>query len=310
MQLEHELGDLLYFEQGHDRPKISLNTLDIKLSSNFTSVVRIHNMAIRNLRISNTMRPMLQISDCWIELLTIRSGPINVNIVGSHMAYMVFGSDGLGNLTIRESSISAVQLESLASPIRGTVVFDKLVTPRGVSWYQKRPCGSDQWDRIKKQLALSGNEWAAGVFHATEMSIRSREDSSTLVRRIGKFYEDACDYGNSVGRSIFWMVFFFFFFWGVYALFEPASPSIVADDASCVGWINNLCGEDGWARFWRTLYLSAQPLLNPLAGITGVSVVTPGGPAYVLSIFHRILALVLIFLMIVAIRRRFRLSVE
>jgi hypothetical protein len=100
-----------------------------------------------------------------------------------------------------------------------------------------------------------------------------------------------------------------FLSWLIYFAFDLVSPSVILKAQSCVGWVEALCGDGAWARFWRTTYLSAQPVLNPLASIAGASVVMPGElAAYGYSIFHRVLSLVLIFLALVAVRRRFRLG--
>jgi hypothetical protein len=268
-------------------------------------------MAIRNLVFAYEMKPLITLQNCWIEKLMLSDGAFNMEIVDSHIACLELRPRCLNSLTVRNSSLASVRCrEGAGRFVVGNARFTNLVTPRGISWYNKQPDEADQWAKAKQDLAALGNAWAAGIFHATEMSIRSREDSSGFVRQIGRFYEDACDYGNSIGRPIRWIVFWFFLSWLAYFTFDLESPSVIPEPASCVGWVKSLCGESGWAQFWRTFYLSAQPVINPLAGITGASVVVPGAAAHVYSIFHRILALVLIFLIVVAIRRRFRLTVE
>jgi hypothetical protein len=173
----------------------------------------------------------------------------------------------------------------------------------------KRADAADQRAQAKRDLVSLGNEWAAGVFHATEMSIRTRQDTSWLVRFIGIFYEDTCDFGNSIAKPFFWFGVWFCLSVIIYWLLD--SPSGVPNVEACRGWIESLCRE-GWSgRVWRSIYLGIQPMLNPLAGVVGgAPVVTPGLLAYLYSIFHRILSLVLIFLIIVAIRRRFRITGE
>jgi hypothetical protein len=207
---------------------------------------------------------------------------------------------------LNSSLASVLRIGGAAKSIVGNTRFANLVTPRGRPWYDKRIDAADQWAHVKRDLASLGNQWAADIFHATEMSIRTKQEASWIVRAMGKFYEETCDFGNSTSKPFFWVGIWFIVSFAIYWLSD--SSSVAPGINACRGWVESLCDEAKSARVWRALYLAAQPVLNPLAGFMGVPVVIPGPLAYVYSILHRIMSLVLIFLMIVAIRRRFRLT--
>lgn len=303
-----EIGNLLCFLDLNEK-MIYLNSLIFECDNRSKENCTISNMAIRNLRFSGSMRSWIIIRNCWIEKMTVQKGIINMEIIDSHIAYLDIRQGSWDKLTIRNSSLASLRLHDSNKPlVVGNARIANLLTPRGASWYKKGNQEADQWAQAKQDLSHIGNVWAAGVFHATEMSIRSQEDVSKIVRGIGQFYGDVCDYGNSITRPFIWLLVWFFLSWLAYFVFDLVSSSVILEAKSCVGWVKGLCGDGPWARLWRTLYLSAQPMLNPLAGITGASVVVPGPAAYVYSIFHRVLSIVLIFLLLVAVRRRFRLG--
>jgi hypothetical protein len=282
---DHGLDRLLCFEDQNLGGKVHLRELRIRSGTNRYKDLNLCNIAIKKLILPRELTGRVRIVECWVEVLHLTESNIHREIICSDIAHIGLHHPVLKDWLIRDSSIGSVDMSAEAQI--GDVRFYNLKTPRGRSWYRKRPSSPDKWHQVKRILARGGNEWAARIFHATEMSIRSREDASNMVAEIGRFYEEACDYGNSISKPILWLLFWFVLSLLVYLAFDVNSPSVVPDVTVCVGWMECLCGEGGWARFGRVLYLAAQPVLNPLAGVMGASVVIPGLPAYMYSIFHR-----------------------
>jgi len=78
---------------------------------------------------------------------------------------------------------------------------------------------------------------------------------------------------------------------------------------SCGGWMKSLCGDGIEGRIWRSLYLGFHPFLHPLSGIVGGSIVEPGTLAgYLIQTIQRLGSIILIFMFLLSVRRRFRLS--
>jgi hypothetical protein len=305
-----ELGNLLCFQSDKDTARIDLYRLVFEGSARWEQRVVFCNMAIRELELSGGMRPVLSLVDCWVEKLSMQADhSFSLEIVDSHIACLTLAAGCLKNLTIQNSSLTSVLYSAgRTRAILKSARFTNVIIPEGISWYNKETGRPDQWAQAKRDLAQLGNDWAAGIFHAKEMSIRTKQNASWIIRFIGGFYEDACDFGNSIARPLLWSGVVSILAFITYWLLD--SPSDAPNMEACRGWIESLCRE-GWSgRLSRALYLGIQPMLNPLGGIVGVTVMMPGLPAYIYSIFHRILFFVLIFLVIVAVRRRFRLTGE
>jgi len=304
-----EPSDMLCFAESDIEHRIQLNEFIFEINAKYREPCIICNMAVRRLRFVGDMKTTIRLINCWVERFSIHpQSRLNIEIIDSHIAHWELQDGCCDNFTMQNSSLGSVsRAGGTARAIVGNARFEQVFTPRGSSWY-KQGDAADQWAQAKRELVATGNEWAAGIFHAAEMSIRTKQDASCIIRFIGGFYEDACDFGNSIARPVLWSGVVFILAFITYWLLD--SPFDAPNVDACRGWIEGLCRE-GWSgRLSRAFYLGIQPMLNPLAGIVGVPVMIPGFPAYVYSIFHRILSFVLIFLMIVAIRRRFRLTGE
>lgn len=194
-----------------------------------------------------------------------------------------------------------------SNPLKGSVDFVRTFFPRNrTDWLLQGP---QPYRNMRFHLRNIENGQMANLFHSAELAVE--RDRDTRFNRILSYaYELFSDFGSSAARPIIWWFTVAFLVAGILYSADGVVPSSSANE-HFVGWRAVLVENGGGylQRAAKALYLSFNTMLNPLDLLSYRALLVPGTPAlFVLSLAQALLSAVLVALLILAIRRRFKMS--
>jgi hypothetical protein len=142
-------------------------------------------------------------------------------------------------------------------------------------------------------------------FHSLEQAVE-RRNQGWFYRVISCLYGMLSDYGSSVGRPLLWLL----------ALFAVTFSAVLLSDGALIntsidqkGWYSGLFGEHLLTHAERAFVLTASSTLNPLAIFATTGLLFPKyGLLTAWLPIHGLLSALCLVLLILALRRRFKIT--
>jgi hypothetical protein len=224
----------------------------------------------------------IYVSDSWIGMVDLHSQSLSVFEVKRSGILMVKCPPPYGQ-----------------NPFTGHISLEDVYVPRQDGEYKEGRYGSQPWSSMRAHVLALGNQKDAGVFHAAQLSIEQQYETSWPIKSVSWIYGIFSNYGNSIGLPIAWLAGLAFALFVVYLI---ADAAVQIPGTNLANW-KAIFSDGGWGQFWRALYL------NPLGGMVGgTPPVEPSGVGWsIIHGGHRLISIVLIFLLLLGIRRRFRM---
>jgi len=288
----------------------ALNAVDIRdfeinemVVANPLAVISFKNCRIRSLILYAECQNV-SIEDCMIGLLHIERGP-----TGPASPREI----SIGVLNVTGSFIRGLRLRTTDS-LQGNVRIVRTVFDRhpqtdrsgGELASLEEPYPQD-YRNARINLQARGNQQAAGVFHAIEQSLERRSYPVGISRFLSWCYEVMADFGNSIARPIAWFFGLTVTGMGVVCATNDAVPEQVV--AATNGWRGALASPGPAWRLMRSAVLELRYVRDPLAFLSPRGIVASGS-VWVSSflVWQSLLSLTALALLIIAVRRRFKLS--
>ena len=288
----------------------ALNAVDIRdfetnemTVANPLAVISFKNCRIRSLVLFAECRNV-SIEDCMIGLLHIERGP-----TGPASPREI----SIGVLNVTRSFIRGLRLRTTES-LQGNVRIVRTVFDRhpqtdrsdGERAGLEEPYPQD-YRNARINLQARGNQQAAGVFHAIEQSLERRSYPVGISRFLSWGYEVMADFGNSIARPIAWFFGLTVTGMGVEYATNDAVPEQVV--AATNGWRGALASPGPAWRLMRSAVLELRYVRDPLAFLSPRGLVASGS-VWISSflVWQSLLSLTALALLIIAVRRRFKLS--
>lgn len=191
------------------------------------------------------------------------------------------------------------------NPFTGTVSFSADVFfPRDRHRYLLK--GPQPYRNLRHHLRDLENAQMANLIHSAELAVE-RDDDSLPNRIISRLYELFSDFGSSALRPLMWLVacaavsFF--------ATYLTSGTALALQQDQYVGWQSIFLRADYIGDAFKALYLSIQPVANPLGIFAKTPLLIAKSPWLALWLsFQGFVSVVLIALTIFAIRRRFKIA--
>lgn len=276
----------------------------LALSSKTT--VRIVGGVIHTL-ILQSDRPEIELEGCCIARLVAARNA---------RARIVLRNTWIGRLSLEPSSVRAMELNGGSvrdiecplpdddNPFTGSASIAVDVDfPTSRRWRLLQ--GAQGYTNIRAHLGKLENVPAANLMRSLELRTE-REQDSGFIKIVSWTYGAFANYGLSPGRPLTCAAFLYFAMFAVILCFDKGALGIPENLYS--GWQVTLMGDDFWAVFRRSVFLPLQSMVNPL-GLFGVRkfVVAATGWAHVLLTVQGLLTDALLFMVILGIRKRFKL---
>lgn len=192
------------------------------------------------------------------------------------------------------------------NPLTGSIDFLNTFFPKNRKDYLLP--GPQPYRNMRHHLRAIENGQMANLFHSAELAVE-RERDTGVNKFLSYAYQALSDFGSSAFRPIAW-----WFGIGILSTIivfstNGATPTFGADKYP--GWKAMLVADncDFWTGVTKAAYLSFSTMLNPL-GLMGhrTLLVPSNGWIFIILVFQALLSAILIALMILAIRRRFKMQ--
>lgn len=190
------------------------------------------------------------------------------------------------------------------NPFMGSVIFGRDVfLPRSTEHYPIE--GPQPYRNLQAHLVKLQNNPAVSFIRAAEQAIE-RETDTSFNKFLSYLYQWFSNYGSSTFRPLVWLIALFVF--NSLLIYCTDGSARVFPDDFYVGWRESLLDPDAGGRVSRATLLALQSTLNPF-GIFGARamVVAETGLLNIWLGFSGLFSAVLIALLILALRRRFKM---
>lgn len=198
-------------------------------------------------------------------------------------------------------------LPNKENPFGGPVWFGNVFFPRTTKnkHYLTDP---QPYRNMRYFLNAIGNHRMAHLFNACILALEREDERSWINNCFTRSYDILSDFGLSVVRPLGWLLFItvtsFIALW----VSCGAVPVSSAEELYS-GWRGGLDEYTSQGNLLRAFYLSLQPIVNPLGIFSYKPIVLPANTFIAaLLIIQALLSVTLIALLIVALRRRFRMQ--
>jgi hypothetical protein len=225
--------------------------------------------------------------NCWVGLFELSQGSVEELIM-----------DGGGIFNVRVPPMYA------GNPVTGTVYFRGVWLPASYHHHADSSRGPQPWSNMRAHMQAIGNADATALFRHAEMASETTE-MGVAARTISRLYRWSSSYGDNIGRPIVFLMCITIIFASFYWYWGGAVPS---PDCRQLVWAKKLCEFDDRGSVYRSLWLAMQPFFNPFGLRSDLAVVPAAGWAMAVNIFQRILTILLVFVFLLAVRRRFRIA--
>jgi len=257
------------------------------------------------------------LSGKWLTTLIIASGVYAaVNLRRCRITNLILGPGQLQEVNVIDCSLGELRLlggtqelnirngkiRKLAAP-QGTNFLGGAVTIRHVS-LPTVEANVHALRQLRAELVRTHNLDAAGPVHAAEQRI-SRQKLDYIDQIFSVLYDWASEYGGNT----FWPVAWFLVWAGVSFAVLFVSEGTVLSERPLSGWQHVLNGSTLAASAARAGYLTLNQIFNPL-GIFGINPLVIPRTTWIAAAsgFVCFLATVSLGLLVLALRRRFRLD--
>jgi hypothetical protein len=242
-------------------------------------------------------------------------------ITDSHVRFLILEDNcEIRTLSIRDSYVVFFRCSSSNNPFLGDVRIENTYFERNLQSINPSASAAQRRDEYfvtgmhvpqhyrnaRLHLTERGNARAAGIFHAVEMSHERKIYGWDVSTLFGLFYEVASDYGNSIGRPLFW-----FAINATIAFIEivfTGGAGLARSAGGAVGWQRDLAGHAPGKNALRALVLVFEYIRNPLRfPDVGGYVVSEHLALSIALTLHGVLSFVFLGFLAIALRRRFKL---
>lgn len=292
---------------GKDKFDTDLVRVDFKVGSH---KVAFENLSIKELLIRGAPNSTILIENCRISRLQLGMGG------GGNEVNLVMRKSWVGNLVLYPKSIQHFEMTGggifnlecptpdAENPFTGSVIFARDVfLPRNTKHYLIK--GPQPYRNLQAQLMKLENGPAVSFVRAAEQAIE-READTHFNKFLSYLYQWFSDFGSSALRPVLWLV----------ALFVSNALLIYYIDGAVLklqaelyaGWEKNLLDTSATGKASRAAFLALQSIVNPF-GIFGARamVVAETGLLNIWLGVSGLFSAVLIALLILALRRRFKM---
>jgi len=191
-------------------------------------------------------------------------------------------------------------------PLTGSVDFVNTFFPRNRKNYLLP--GPQPYRNMRHHLRAIENGQMANLFHSNELAVE-RERDTGMNKFLSYAYQALSDFGSSAFRPIVWWFVIGAFSAIVIFSTNGATPTFGADKYP--GWKAMLFADscDSSTNAVKATYLSFSTMLNPLGLMGHRALLVPStGGIFIMLVFQALLSAILIALIILAIRRRFKMQ--
>jgi hypothetical protein len=289
----------------------------LSISAPQTKKITLKEVSIKRLFIEPRSNVEIEIINCAIASLQIQGDSEEPNKLSLTVKDTYIGEFNInGYVKILDFCDGCLLKISCAvprgnNPFRGSVWFKNVFFPTNTREYLRQDDKSyDQsYRNMSYHLRELENTQMAHLFHRLQLRTE-RERDSFVNKAISVLYGWFSDFGASALRPAVWLIIFVviscvLIITDIGAVL--AYPGI--DSAHYTGWKEALTQQNECGLFWRSLYLSTQPIVNPLGIFTYQPVVIAKSPLIAsMLLIQGFFSAVFIALIIFAIRRRFKLQ--
>ncbi len=190
------------------------------------------------------------------------------------------------------------------NPFTGSVIFGRDVfLPRSTKRYPIE--GPQPYRNLQAHLLKLENGPAVSFIRAAEQAIE-RETDTRFNKFLSYLYQWFSNYGSSTLRPVIWLAFLLAF--NIWLIYQTDGATRAFPDEFYVGWRENLLDTGNSGSISRAALLALQSILNPF-GIFGARamVVAETGLLNIWLGISGLFSAVLIALLILALRRRFKM---
>ena len=277
---------------------------------------KIENLNIRKLSLSSGgIKKHLTLKNCWIDKLILTNGQsISVNLINCEIGNIEFQPTSTENITIENCVILSVKCSNPESGnpflglffIKGTNYF-----PKTENEYKGQTVGHHNYAFARYHLSRIHNVEATSLFHSIELRLEKPYQTKT-VKFFNSLYGLFSDYGQSIGRPLLTIVFITMI--STVVFLPPLSLQTTKDSPSWANGVQKSCIEQKNKALTTTCLIrsslhSVEPILNPLGVVTGAKNFTPTKwPWEFFQYCQRLLLTISVFLLFLALRRKFRIQ--
>jgi len=270
--------------------------------------VRIEGVAVRLLRVP-AVESHVYLKNCYISQLgfdTGAQGGRSVYMENSWVGTLSISGNAIQHFSMKGGGIGTINCPAPEdnNPIKGSVIFDEVFFPTKEN-QTKLFGGSQPYRHLRAHLEKLNNGPMASLLRKAELRSERYESDRWLTKALNFFYDKASGYGGSPGLPLIWAALFYSL--AVWFAFQFDTGTTPLTQNLYSGWRANLC-DVGVGHIWRAFYLPAQSMISPAGLFSARSLVTAntalGGAVFTVA---GLVMDVLIFLSILAIRKRFKL---
>lgn len=268
------------------------------------------------LRLVNLSIGVLQINSSSIQV-ELEKCDVAQLLVSEHRAELRTKQTNIGVLHLRPDSLQHLEMiggcllnincpsPGERNPFTGTVSFSSDVFfPRDRHRYLLK--GPQPYRNLRHHLMDLENAQMANRIHSAELAIE-RDDDSPLNQAISRLYELFSDFGSSTLRPLVWLVALAVV--SFFSTYLTSGTTLALRPDQYVGWQSIFSRTDYVGDVFKALYLSIQPIANPLGIFAKTPLLIAKSPWLALWLsFQGFISVVLIALTIFAIRRRFKIA--
>lgn len=287
--INHQVINPLLIKNTHvNLLQITPGTGDILIELEDCNVSKLVLPSLAN--VSTTARGFLKIRNSWIGTLQLGSKTI-----------CDFDMSGGGILSIECPSPQEI------NPFNGSVTFQNVFLPRKTEGYPLK--GAQPYRNMRYHLKALENTGMADLYHAAELAIERETDTRTN-RILSRLYETFSDFGGSTIRPIMWLLLVFSF--SVLFYYSSDGITLALDEKMYTGWRDVFVvstQNEISSRAAKASIYAAQQLVNPLGIMGSKSLLIPKNLFILIwATIQSLISTTLLTLLILAIRRRFKLK--
>ena len=243
--------------------------------------------------------------NCAIRRLTIHPSH-SVTLINCQIGTLALGNSLLRHFDMRGGCILNIECNPpwKDSPFTGSVTMSDVFLPRKpMEGFIRTP---QPYRNLRAHLRSLENSQGANLLHSAELAIERESDNKTN-KVLSHAYELFSDFGSSASRPLIWLFLLWLVSFVTAFISDGAALAYAANDYT--GWRSLLMCNDLAGRGLRAAVLSFQQLASPLTIIGAKPLLIP---KYLLlavwAAIHSLFSAVLIALLILAIRRRFKMQ--
>lgn len=269
--------------------------------------LRLVNLSIGILQIDGSTTIQTELERCDVAQLRVGSVRAELRTKQTNIGVLYLHANSLDHFEMVGGCLLNIYCPSPGepNPFTGTVSFSADVFfPRDRHRYLLK--GPQPYRNLRHHLRDLENAQMANLIHSAELAVE-RDDDSLPNRIISRLYELFSDFGSSALRPLVWLVVFAVVSFS--ATYFTSGATLTLQPNQYVGWQSIFLRTDCVGDAFKALYLSIQPVANPLGIFAKTPLLIAKSPWLALWLsFQGFVSVVLIALTIFAIRRRFKIA--